>query len=130
MITPIFNGTVTKGVFVCTRPDDYRAYVCTLEGKNVEVTIKVKGVSRSRSQNRYLWGVVYKILAMHTGHQDEEIHDICRIKFLSEKDDKGLIMLKSTTKLTTAEFGEYVDAIKMWASEYFGCYIPDPGEVE
>ena len=58
-----------------------------------------------------LWGVIYKGKSDTTGYSIEEVHDICRMKWLSEDDGE----LKSTAGLTKTEFNEYIDKIINWS---------------
>ena len=36
--------------------------------------------------------------------------------------------VKSTTKLSTKEFNEYIEQIQVWAASEHGVVIPDPNE--
>lgn len=88
--------------------------------------------TRSSAQNRYLHGVAYKAISETTGYTTEEVHEICKAKFLAHTihiGEEDMDIPKSTTKLTTDEFSEYVEAIKRWAAETLDCYIPDAGEI-
>ena len=47
------------------------------------------------------------------------MHDLCRFKFLRNAitiEGERLPLLRTTTKLTTAEMAEYQDAIERWAA--------------
>ncbi len=39
-------------------------------------------------------------------------------------------MPASTTRLTVEEFAAYIDKVKVWAAQFLGLSIPEPGEVE
>jgi len=87
--------------------------------------------TRSHSQNRFLWGVVYREIAIHTGHSEEEIHEVCKQRFLP----KSFVVIegieteihKSTTSLTVPEFSEYLDRCMALAGE-MGITLPDRHE--
>lgn len=89
------------------------------------------GKIRSDRQNRYLWGIVYQILADETGHSTEEIHAFCR-RFLprvfvtvgSVEEE----VEKSTTSLTTSEFEDYTLRVRVFAAQELQCQIPLPNE--
>lgn len=100
------------------------------EGKLVQVAIGDIEKSRSGQQNKFLWGVVYALLADKTGYTAEEMHEICRYKFLPRKyliiDGEEVEIRKSTTKLTTTEFEAYIERIRVFASSELQVVIPDP----
>lgn len=98
-----------------------------MEGKSIE--IKPVSNSRSDQQNRYMWGVVYKLVSDHTGFTPEEVHETYKIKFLTyEKEHKGKIykFTKSTANLSTLEFGEYLDKVINHAQGELKIIIPEP----
>lgn len=87
----------------------------------------------SVQQNRYLWGVVYEIIATDTGMDREDVHQWCKKRFLGTRivEIKGerYDIIRSTTELTREDFFEkYVEPIRAWYAA-FGDYIPDPNEV-
>ena len=76
-----------------------------------DMIIMDKDYARSHDQNSLLWGVIYKGISDTTGYSIEEVHDICRMKWLAEDDGE----LKSTAGLTKTEFNEYIDKIINWS---------------
>lgn len=100
------------------------------EGKLVQIAIGDIEKGRSAQQNKYLWGVVYKILSDELGYTTEEVHEICRYKFLPRKyvnlGHEEIETRKSTTKLTTSEFEAYIERIRAFASSELSVIIPDP----
>ncbi|MEN6423332.1 MAG: hypothetical protein ABFD76_15440 [Smithella sp.] len=133
---PIFKGNIDNasiGTFIpFLKLATYKRlgdYLKTLHGKNIELTIRERKSQRSLNQNRYYFGVVLDILSNHTGYESDEMHEILKFKFLKTvKADMEYI--KSTTKLNTVEFEEYLTKIKQWAAVELNCYIPDPNECE
>lgn len=90
-------------------------------GDVYEMSISHKKANRSTEQNSYLWGVIYKAISDLTGYEIDEIHDLMRNMFLRQDKkllDKEVVSLKSTSNLSSAEFKEYVDLIKAWASQF------------
>lgn len=95
---------------------------------------------RSSPQNSYYWGVVIEVLANHSeiGYTKDEWHEILKHKFLRitlwipKKDGikEMSVITKTTTKLTTKDFEEYLSQIRSWASQDLGCFIPEPNEME
>ena len=95
----------------------------------MDVAVGPKVKSRSLPQNKYLNGVVYKLLSDHFGMTRTEVHDTMRSLHLTEYRQGCPPVVKSTTDLSTVEFEEYCTNIRVWASEQ-GLYIPTPNEVE
>lgn len=114
-------------------------------GATVEVTIRKARRSRSSEQNRYYWGVVVDMIvrAMHDlgnteikpGQRDsaEIVHEFLKNKFLppviaTDAHGQEIKLPPSTRKVTTTEMMDYIAEIQMWAAEYLGIVIPNPGE--
>lgn len=91
---------------------------------------------RSNEQNRYYWGVVIDLISEHTGFNREEMHEVLKHKFLRQTVWVPLrngikeqsIITKSTTKLTTLQFEEYLREIRQWAAEEMSISLPEPNE--
>lgn len=96
---------------------------------------------RTLAQNRYYWKLL-EYIEKKTGHTKDELHELLKYKFLSENvdipipggdekikfPDSKYLRIKSTRELSTAEFGEYIEKIKRWAS-FLDLYLPDADEV-
>ena len=80
---------------------------------------------RSIQQNNYYWGVVCKIMSDETGYTPEEMHQILGEKFLSYDKDE-MTFVKSTTKLRTKDFEDYMEKCRRFASMELQCYVPLP----
>lgn len=83
--------------------------------------------TRSLQQNSYYWGVICKLVSDHTGYSPEETHQIFAEMFLSYEKD-GRTFTRSTTKLKTAEFEEYMENCRRWAAMELQVYCPLPNE--
>ena len=73
------------------------------------------------------------IMAEHLGYQKEEMHEICKYRFLKRElvnENTGEVYeyLKSTTDLTTVEFSELIEVVIQWSAESFSIILPMPGE--
>ena len=90
--------------------------------------IRLEKLIRSTKQNAYLRWWVYKAICDHTGDTDDYIHWVMSMQFLVDR-TKKMPFIKSTTKLSTKEFSEYVDKIKNFVSEYW-VIIPTAQEYE
>ena len=124
----IWTGTVKRGSFIPTDMG-YWQYLATLNGKNVELSVGTKVKARSNNQNRYLNGVVYKLISDHFGMTRNEAHDSMRSLHLIEYRQGCPPIIRSTSDLSTVEFEEYCSRIREWAAGE-GLYIPTPNEVE
>ena len=132
-IIPKFKGRIKNGNLSLFDKDKFSRYLVKFEGKDIwcSVDLYKKIGFRSIQQNRYLWGVCYKMIAFETGHSEEEIHEIMKGMFNSEITDfrgKKIKVNKSTTSLDKLEFMEYWENIKNWASMELNIIIPDPDE--
>lgn len=93
------------------------------------------GKGRSNPQNSYYWGCVVQILSDELGYTPNEVHEIIKHKFLTEKKivirrktEIPLNFSKSTTQLDTKEFEELMSKVRQWASIELGIYIQEPNE--
>lgn len=84
-----------------------------------EVTLYLTNLRPKRTvyQNRYYWGVYLPLIAQETGELDlDALHTLFKGKFLTT----GIIdvlgekvrITKSSTDLSTSEFGEFITAIE------------------
>jgi len=97
-----------------------------------EVTICKKSKHRSTQQNRWWWCCV-TILSNELGYSKDQMHEICKFKFLKhelvdEKTGEVFEYLKSTTELTTTEFSTLIESLIQWSAETFNCVLPYPNE--
>ena len=92
--------------------------------KDGDYVLKKYVNSRSNSQNRYYrW--LLTIIANELGYDSNEVHEILRMRFLYVPESSTMLpYCKSTSKLTTSEFSDYIEKIKNFAAEY-GIILPD-----
>lgn len=127
-VEKIYLGTPKQGIFKPENPQEFKRAFYVHEGKQVEVIVRRYRKKRSGKQNKYLWKVVYGLIAEATGHTEEEIHEAMGMKFLLVHGDK-MDTIRSTTDLSTVEFIDYYESIQKFAIEDLNCYIPGPNEV-
>lgn len=130
-MTPIFLGEVKFGRLALNKPKEFAEYVAKLKG-TVQITVEKPKSIRSLRQNAYLWGVVYALISEHTGFHVEEVHELCKKKFLTyEKAYKRKLykFTRSTASLNKDEFAMYLDKVIQLAAE-LGIVVPDPEEVK
>ena len=126
----IFVGTIEQSKLDIDFSANFDRWLSTLEGQRVSIEVKKFKKKRSIEQNAYYWSVLIDILSKEFGYEAEEIHMVLRGKFLRIHDPKhpDFVIAKSTTKLTTVEFVEYIEKIQRWAAQEHQIYLPDPNE--
>lgn len=88
--------------------------------KRWKIVLYEQTEKRSNEQNERLWGYLYPTIGNHLGYTVNDIHKICKGKFLKTEilfEDQVIPVVKSTTKLNVKEFTEYMDNIERWAAE-------------
>jgi hypothetical protein len=98
-----------------------------LEGKDIIFTILENKDFRTNSQNK-LWWKYMQIMGADLGYSKDEMHDICKLKFLKrERVEDGIKVeyLKSTAQLTKKEFKGLVDEVIIWAASTFSINLPN-----
>lgn len=109
------------------------------ELKDGKYLLSAKSIKRrSLQQNAYLHGVVIPMVyegLRNNGFDEVQDHEdaklIIKALFLKKKMSNGsetIDIIKETSKLTTVEMMEFVDAVIKWAAEYLQIQIPLPGE--
>lgn len=119
-------GKVVKG------NNALRHFLTKVDGDYI-LTIEPDKLKRTSPQNRYYHGVVLQTLRQcltANGHKvnAQQVHDLMRMKFLSETLDvngQSITSMRSTTELNVEEFGNYIDSIVQLVAEWFGVVVPE-----
>jgi len=129
--------------------EQVRVFVAALDtDKPWRVVVESDRPTRSNAQNRYLYGVAYRVLAQETGYEVEEIAEFCAGSYFGWRDVKvpktprnpeGIESrpVRTTTTdehgkravLDKQAFSDYVAWIQRFAASK-GLYIPEPDELE
>lgn len=133
-----FVGLASRGHFKPREAERLARLLQALEGKLVRVTVKPVRPTRSGKQNRYYWGCVLRYIADVTGLTNEEAHDNMRRMFLTSVREViledgtmvPLYFMRSTKSLSTAEFEDYLEDVRMWAGAELRIAIPLPHQVD
>lgn len=83
-----------------------------------QIIIREKQSQRSNQQNARYWAFMTAFGA-YLGYTKDEMHDLCRMKFLSEGvniNGVDMMKLKSSPKTSTKEFAEYSEQCEIWAN--------------
>ena len=132
---PIFEGDVLDNKLKLQdhAKEAMARWVSTFKnGTHLDIIIRKHKSKRSLEQNSYYWSVCIGILSDAFGYEADEMHMVLRGKFLRIHDDKhpDFVIAKSTTKLDTVEFVEYIEKIQRWAATEHQIFIPDPEKAE
>lgn len=133
MVIPVFKAKVenSKLILQCSK-QDYEKYLYTLNGAEVGITIKKTKKPRdirSDKQNKYYWGVLIDLLSSELGYTKDEMHEILKYQFLTDRSGKFPIV-RSTSSLDTEEMEVYLSFIREWAGKELHIYLPLPNETE
>jgi hypothetical protein len=95
------------------------------------VELKENKGKRSLNENAYYWGVVVAIMSDYTGDTPDDMHEILKYKFLKTVlvfGGEEIVVPGQTSALTTKEFEEYLDRIRIFALTELDVKIPLPNE--
>ena len=121
-----FFASKIAGKLVYENPEKLKAFIAGLKVNiRQKITFEKYVQKRSLPQNAYYHGVVVKMVADYTGMRPEEAHEGLKWMFLKERGEY-MPTVKSTAKLTTKEFIDYIEQCVIWAAEFLGVVIPDP----
>ena len=101
-------------------------------GKPWSVDIKLYKKNRSLSQNKlyFMW---LKCIGDDIGYDSQDLHAIMADKFLPDEiveyGGKQIKKDKSTSRLNTKEFTEYLEKIDRWAVTEMGIVLPSPDDL-
>lgn len=99
-------------------------FFVSIEGKNIYIAFSERKFPRTLGQNALLWGVIYIAISNHTGDTVEEIHSFCKNEFLPRiwtiEEGREVELPKSTTRLTTSEFSNFIERVVAWGSSFHG----------
>ncbi len=110
-------------------------FVRQLVGK-YRITFREDRPRRSDRQNRYYWPCAVEPLAdwlRGHGHAvtEDDAHETlklaCNAGYVADKNGEMIAFPKSTAKLTTKEFNEFLDRCKAYLWERYEIMMPEPG---
>ena len=127
LATFVSHGSIKDGKLVLDNPPYFRTILSGYEDTpKVRITIEKQRGARSKRANNYYWGVVLPLIGAHMGERTEDLHEIMKARFLKTKRvwrGGEITILKSTSQLTTDEFGEYIEQVIQEGAE-LGVIIP------
>ena len=128
MLDPIFSGMVKNGKLMLVNKEMFEKYLQSIEGV-VQVIVKKRKSVRSLNQNAYYWVAVVGIPAAQFGYTPEEMHEAYKYLFLRREEQGKPTTVRSTTRMTKMEFGQYVDQCRQWCAEQ-NIIVPDPTSID
>lgn len=126
-----------QGKLSVFRQGDLKQWINAHRGKEIVLSIKIKGKKRSNDQNAYYWGVVVAMVTRRLNElgnefDDDETHAFLKgrfnVKEIEPVADHFIEIPLSTSRLGTTEFNDYIAKIQHFGSVFLGIYIPDPNE--
>lgn len=131
------------------KPETRSGFIARIQRIDLTAPLKVvitdQKAKRTELQNRYLFGWVYMQLSsllanagvvIHTETGEipwtkDLLHEVMKTKFLmigavESRGGNTIPIYKSSTKLSRAEFSEFVQNIKNLAYQFWGIDIPEP----
>lgn len=106
------KGSVSGGKFLPVNAELFKKSIEKFEGKTCEVVVRAISKGRSNQQNKYMWKVVYGILADWSGDDPQSIHMQMTAMFaiprvIENKLQKNVVVQGSTSRMSTVEIEEY-----------------------
>lgn len=130
---PKFAARQEGGNLIVKDSYRFRKYMATMGNIPLEIVVTKQRDQRSGNQNRYYRSVIVGMIAEETEHDEEEIHEILKRKFLTEKIEIAPNVFEertgSTTELNTIQFEAYAQKCREWAQKFLGIKIPMPDRV-
>jgi len=137
MPNPIFFGRIDHGNLIHYNPELWGIRKSKLEGKEVTYTLDKRVYKRSKSQNDYYWPMCVRLIAEHVGMAEKDAHEDLLTMFAStvkriELKDGSIhefTVKERTHDMSMERMLKFTEDVKIWAAQFLGIYIPDPGEL-
>jgi hypothetical protein len=126
---------ISKGGKITLDPghlEAYNAAVRRLEGQKIEVTICKRQKANTRSEQKYFYAVIVKMIADEIGESETRAFEIIQAQFFEYEDANGRKYIRSTAlgEWTTVEWESRMQDIRQWAQDYLNLTIPTPNETD
>ena len=123
-----WKAQVKDGKLLIANLKDWTTNLFQLNGKEVEVMVRPWSNKRTLAQNRLYW-LWIDLIAESLGYDDpQEVHRGFGGLFLIDR-SKKIPFIKSTTKLDTLEFSEYVTKVERYANTELNIVLPRPDDL-
>ncbi|MHA1720093.1 MAG: hypothetical protein ACTSXK_11270 [Promethearchaeota archaeon] len=131
-INKYFYFSVKNGKMKIEDMEGFKKTLSKFEGKDGWLLLQSNYRQRTLPENRYLFGVVIKILKdtpEFSGWDSIEVYRWLEWKFLNDY-PKEIHEWVSIKNLSTVDFEELMTRIREWGAIELGIYIPEPNEVD
>ena len=99
-----------------------------LEGRIWDITIKPYQSRRSLEANKRLWAL-HKLASESTGHSTDELHELCRFKFLPRTivkvGEKEQEVPGRSSKLNKKDFRDFMEQVEAFYISELGVFLGD-----
>jgi hypothetical protein len=126
-----FAATIKDGKLLIKDMVYFNSQIQELEGKDVQITLIEKGMTRSSMQNALYWKWL-TILSHETGYTKEELHDILMEMYFGAEEksiqfmgENRIFRRISSRTLTKNQMSEYMNWVKMKALEFYNIDLPN-----
>ena len=128
-----FLCTKLNGIWTFSKPDAWNKFRSALADGEYYLSVEKPVKKRSNAQNRYIWGVVVKILFDETGQWDTpgECYEWIKRTFNPiEKEIFGKLEIvgQSIAETSTSEFERITQLVRVWSLKELNIIIPEPNE--
>lgn len=127
LVSNTFRASLKDGKLVFYNEAYFRTILSKYDDEpKVRVIVEKERGIRTQNQNSYYWGIVLKYIGEYMGEREEDLHEVFKAKFLKTRRQwrgSEMTILKSTTDLTSDEFGVYIDRCIQEGSE-LGVVVP------
>ena len=136
--TTIYDS-VTSGILTRKLPDKLLSAVIGWSDGRIKITIEKLYRQRSTPQNAYYWGVI--ICEFCDGYTEmtgekitkDQAHEFLKHRFNSKDvanklTGEVITIPLTTSELTTSGFMDYQAECIRFIAEFFGRFVPEPGE--
>ena len=123
----IFGAEIKDRQIILENPSAFWKFAKKFEKKRIQLIIRRYKTSRTIKQNKLYW-LYLGFIGDELGCEPEELHSTFKAMFLIDH-SKKLPIVRSTTKLTTIEFANYIEKIIRKSAE-LGILLPEPNKLD
>ena len=124
-----FFGKIENKKLVLDNNTGFNDYTASLkQGDLMILDIKKRRKFRSLNQNALYWKWL-EIIGNDLGYDIEELHPTFKAMFLMDRSLK-VPLIRSTSKLSTIEFGQYLNKIEKFCNQELNITLPSPEDYQ
>lgn len=125
----VYPVVLDKGKFIEINREAIKKELRSISG-NWEWVLRKRRKKRSFRQNRTQY-MYFNILSDHTGHTPHEIKgwaqfELLKTEEVDEATGEVYQRIKDTSELSTAQHSNFMEDLRQWGWNKFGCVLPLP----